>query len=96
MRVALWLRVKVRTVAMCMQGTLAYMGSVLPMSPLPTIGSCGPASHPTPGPSQADLLVLQHASARLKAVAPLGDDEVDALVMDFQAERKAAPRGKQR
>jgi hypothetical protein len=34
----------------------------------------------------------------LKAVMPLGEDEVDALVTDFKAERKAAvaPRRKRR
>jgi hypothetical protein len=32
----------------------------------------------------------------LKAVMPLGEDEVDALVTDFQIERKAAPRRKRR
>ena len=53
---------------------------------------------PTPGPSQVDLLALQQASAKLKAVMPLGEDEVDALVTDFKAERKAAvaPRRKRR
>ena len=53
---------------------------------------------PTPGPSQADLLALQQASARLKAVMPLGKDEVDALVTDFKAERRAkvVPRRKRR
>lgn len=45
---------------------------------------------PTPGRSQADLLALKQASAKLKAVMPLGEDEVDALVTDFKAERKAA------
>lgn len=45
---------------------------------------------PTPGPSQADLEVLQQASAKLKAVMPLGEDEVGALVKDFKAERRAA------
>ncbi|MCW5657108.1 MAG: type II toxin-antitoxin system Phd/YefM family antitoxin [Burkholderiaceae bacterium] len=44
---------------------------------------------PTPGPSQADLLALAQASARLKAVMPLGEDEVDALVKDFKVARKA-------
>ena len=51
---------------------------------------------PTPGPSQADLLAFQQASAKLKAAMPLGEDEVDALVTDFKAERKAAPRRKRR
>ena len=53
---------------------------------------------PTPGPSQADLLALQQASARLKAAMPLGEDEVDALVADFKAERRAkvVPRRKRR
>ena len=53
---------------------------------------------PTPGPSQADLLALQQASARLKAVMPLGEDEVDALVADIKAERRAkvVPRRKRR
>jgi len=45
---------------------------------------------PTPGPSQADLLALQQASVKLKAVMPLGEDEVDAMVTDFKAERRAA------
>jgi hypothetical protein len=44
---------------------------------------------PTPGPSQADLLALQQASARLKAVMPLAEDEVDAWVTDFEATRKS-------
>ena len=52
---------------------------------------------PTPGSSQADLLALQQASARLKAVMPLGEVEVDALVTDFKAARRAvAPRRKRR
>ena len=53
---------------------------------------------PTPGPSQADLLALRQASARLKAAMPLGEDEVDSLVTDFKVERKAAvaPRRKRR
>ncbi len=51
---------------------------------------------PTPGPSQADLLALQQASAKLKAVMPLDDDEVDALVTEFQTKRKADPRRKRR
>jgi hypothetical protein len=53
---------------------------------------------PTPGPSQADLLALQQASDRLKAVMPLGADDVDALVKDFKAARKAttATRRKRR
>ncbi|MBS0306452.1 MAG: type II toxin-antitoxin system Phd/YefM family antitoxin [Proteobacteria bacterium] len=45
---------------------------------------------PTPGPSQADLLALAQASAKLKAVMPLAEDEVDALVKEFKVERKAA------
>jgi hypothetical protein len=45
---------------------------------------------PTPGPSQADLLALQRASARLKAVMPLGEGDVDGLVTDFKAARRAA------
>ncbi len=45
---------------------------------------------PTPGPSQADQLALAQASARLKAVLPLDEDEVDALVKDFKVERRAA------
>ena len=45
---------------------------------------------PTPGPSQADLQALQQASAKLKAVMPLGEDELDEVVTDFSAERKAA------
>ena len=51
---------------------------------------------PTPGPSQADLLAFQQASASLKAVMPLGEDEVDALVTGFKAERKATPRSRRR
>ncbi len=45
---------------------------------------------PTPGPSQADLLALRQASAKLKAIMPLDEDEVDSMVTDFKAERKAA------
>ncbi len=45
---------------------------------------------PTPGPSQADLTTLKRASDRLNAVMLLADEEVDAMVVDFQAERKAA------
>lgn len=45
---------------------------------------------PTPGPSQADLLALAQASAKLKAVMPLAEDEVDALVKEFKVERRAA------
>jgi hypothetical protein len=45
---------------------------------------------PTPGPAQADLLALQQASAKLKAVLPLAEDEVEAMVADFKAERRAA------
>jgi hypothetical protein len=45
---------------------------------------------PTPGPSQADLIALKQASANIKAVMPLADEEVDAMVVDFKAERKAA------
>ena len=51
---------------------------------------------PTPGPSQADLLALQQASARLKAAMPLSEGEVDALVTDFKAERRSAPRRRRR
>ncbi|MCI4429046.1 MAG: type II toxin-antitoxin system Phd/YefM family antitoxin [Burkholderiales bacterium] len=53
---------------------------------------------PTPGPSQADLLAFQQASAKLKALMPLDDNEVDAMLTDFKAERKAAlaPRRKRR
>ena len=45
---------------------------------------------PTPGPSQADLLALAQASAKLKAVMPLAEDGVDALVKDFNFARKTA------
>jgi antitoxin (DNA-binding transcriptional repressor) of toxin-antitoxin stability system len=45
---------------------------------------------PTPGPSQADLLALRQASARLKAVMPLDERDVDALVTDFKAARNSA------
>ncbi len=51
---------------------------------------------PTPGALQADLLALAQASARLKAVMPLSEGEVDALVADFKAARRAAPRRKRR
>jgi hypothetical protein len=51
---------------------------------------------PTPGALQADLLALAQASANLKAVMPLSDDEVDARVSDFKAVRRAAPRRKRR
>ncbi|HRD85429.1 MAG TPA: type II toxin-antitoxin system Phd/YefM family antitoxin [Rubrivivax sp.] len=53
---------------------------------------------PTPGPSQADLLALQQASARLKAVMPLGEVDVDALVTDFKAaaRRAATATGRKR
>ena len=47
---------------------------------------------PTPAPSQADLLALRQATAKLEAVMSLGDEEADALVADFKAERKAASR----
>jgi antitoxin (DNA-binding transcriptional repressor) of toxin-antitoxin stability system len=45
---------------------------------------------PTPEPAQADLLALAHASATLKTVIPLGDEEIEALVADFKVARKAA------
>jgi hypothetical protein len=45
---------------------------------------------PTPGPSQADLIALKQASANIKAVMPLADEEVDAMVVDFKAGRKGA------
>jgi hypothetical protein len=51
---------------------------------------------PTPGALQADLLALAQASARLKAVMPLREGEVDALVGDFKVARQAAPRRKRR
>ncbi|MBE7419503.1 MAG: type II toxin-antitoxin system Phd/YefM family antitoxin [Ideonella sp.] len=51
---------------------------------------------PTPGPSQADLLALAQASVKLRAVMPLGEDEVDALVKDFKVARKAAARQRKR
>ncbi len=51
---------------------------------------------PTPGALQADLLALAQASAKLKAVMPLSEVEVDALVADFKTERRVAPRRKGR
>ena len=45
---------------------------------------------PTPGPSQADLHALRQASAMLKAVMPLGEGELDAMVSEFSAARKVA------
>jgi antitoxin (DNA-binding transcriptional repressor) of toxin-antitoxin stability system len=45
---------------------------------------------PTAAPSQADLLALKQATARLEAVMSLGDEEAEAVVSDFNAERKAA------
>jgi antitoxin (DNA-binding transcriptional repressor) of toxin-antitoxin stability system len=47
---------------------------------------------PTPGPTSADLLALRQASAKLRAVLPLDDSEVDSLVDDFKVARKAAAK----
>jgi hypothetical protein len=51
---------------------------------------------PTPLPSQADLMTLQQASAKLKAVMPIDEGEVDSMVTDFHEERRAASRRKRR
>ncbi len=45
---------------------------------------------PTAAPSQADLLALKQATAKLKAVMSLDENEVDAIVADVKAERKSA------
>lgn len=45
---------------------------------------------PTHGPSQADLLALKNATARLEALMPLSDSEVDAVTSEVQARRRAA------
>lgn len=53
---------------------------------------------PTPAPSQADLMALKQATAKLEEVMSLNEAEVDAITADFKAARKAAavrkrPRG---
>jgi hypothetical protein len=45
---------------------------------------------PTPGPAQADVLALAQASAALRALMPVAEDELDELVADFKRARKAA------
>ena len=48
---------------------------------------------PTHGRNQADLLALKQATARLEAMMSLSDNEIEATVADFEAERRAgAPR----
>ena len=44
---------------------------------------------PTPRPTPKDMQALRDAAARLQAVLPLGDDEVEAAVADFDRLRKA-------
>jgi hypothetical protein len=49
---------------------------------------------PTPAPEQAGLAAFKLASDRFAALMPLPDAEVDAVVADFNAERKAARKRK--
>lgn len=45
---------------------------------------------PTPRPTPQDVQALRDASAKLRSVLSLSEDEVDAAAADFQALRKAS------
>ncbi len=45
---------------------------------------------PTPRPLPGDVQALREASAKLQEAMSLGEDEVDAAVVDFDRLRKAA------
>ncbi len=49
---------------------------------------------PTPASVQADLAAFKQASERLATLMPMPEGEVDAVVADFIAERKAARKRK--
>ncbi len=45
---------------------------------------------PTHGHTQADLLALKLATAKLEALLTLGESEIEAVISDIEADRKLA------